>query len=79
MPYLWGRKFKLITGHQDLIWARKLSDASAKVTRLKLKLAGFEYAVVYKAGKVERIAGVPEENLGDESEALEGDGETTDL
>jgi hypothetical protein len=50
-PYLWGRKFTVITDHQPLIWAHKMSDHSSRITRLKLKLAEFEYNIVYKAGK----------------------------
>jgi hypothetical protein len=97
--YLWGRKFTAITDHQPLVSAHR-SDPSAKITRLKLKLAEFEYTIVYKAVKsntkadgpsimylttevvgdeVERIAGAPEENLGDKSEVQERDGETTDV
>lgn len=50
-PYLWGRKFTIITDHRPLIWAHMASDPSSRISRLKLKLAEFENTIVYKAGK----------------------------
>jgi hypothetical protein len=88
-PYLWGRKFTVITDHQSLIWAHKASDPSSRITRLKLKLAEFEYTIVYKAGKSNNNAnglsrmyltmGVTDENEHDRVGATEENGESTEV
>ena len=50
-PYLYGRKFTLVTDHKPLLWFRTYKDGNARVLRWRLKLAEYEYDVVYKAGK----------------------------
>ena len=50
-PYLYGRKFTLVTDHKPLLWFRTCKDGNARVLRWRLKLAEYEYEVVYKAGK----------------------------
>ena len=50
-PYLYGRKFTLVTDHKPLLWFRTCKDGNARVLRWRLKLTEYEYDVVYKAGK----------------------------
>ena len=50
-PYLYGRKFTLVTDHKPLLWFRSCKDGNATVLRWRLKLAEYDYDVVYKAGK----------------------------
>ena len=50
-PYLYGRKFTLVTDHKPLLWFRNCKDGNARVLRWRLKLAEYEYDVVYKPGK----------------------------
>jgi hypothetical protein len=49
--YIWGRKFTIVTDHKPLTWMFRMNDPSSRIMRLKLKLAEFEYTVVYKKGK----------------------------
>ncbi|XP_063831701.1 uncharacterized protein LOC135080901 [Ostrinia nubilalis] len=49
-PYLFGRKFKIVTDHKPLQWLVSLKEPNSRLTRWKLKLAEFDYEVVYKKG-----------------------------
>ena len=50
-PYLYGRKFTLVTDHKPLTWFQNAQDANMRILRWRLKLAEYNYDVVYKAGK----------------------------
>lgn len=49
-PYLFGRKFTIVTDHQPLRWLVNLKEPNSRLTRWKLKLAEYDYKVVYKKG-----------------------------
>ncbi|KAL6417766.1 hypothetical protein ACFW04_014363 [Cataglyphis niger] len=51
-PYLYGRKFDLVTDHKPLIWLHSVKDPTSRLVRWRLKLAEYEYEVKYKAGKI---------------------------
>lgn len=50
-PYLFGRRFKIVTDHKPLTWLFSIKDPGSRLVRWRLKLEEFEYEVVYKAGK----------------------------
>lgn len=50
-PYLFGRKFQLVTDHKPLVWLNSVKDPTSRLVRWRLKLAEYEYEVIYKAGK----------------------------
>lgn len=49
-PYLFGRKFKVVTDHKPLQWLMNLREPNSRLTRWRLKLAEFDFTVVYKKG-----------------------------
>ena len=50
-PYLFGRKFLIVTDHKPLMWLMSLKEPNSKLVRWRLKLAEFEFEIVYKKGK----------------------------
>jgi len=50
-PYVHGQKFILVTDHKPLIWLHSVKDPTSRLLRWRLKLAEYEYEVIYKAGK----------------------------
>jgi len=51
-PYLFGRKFQLVTDHKPLVWLNSVKDPSSRLIRWRLKLAEYDYEMTYKAGKI---------------------------
>lgn len=49
-PYLLGREFKIFTDHQPLTWLFNVKDPGSRLMRWRLKLAEYNYEVVYKPG-----------------------------
>lgn len=50
-PYLFGRKFTIVTDHKPLTWLFSVKDPGSRLVRWRLKLEEFEYNIVYKSGK----------------------------
>lgn len=51
-PYLYGRKFKIITDHKPLTWLFSLKEPNSKLIRWRLKLEEFDYEIIYKKGNL---------------------------
>lgn len=50
-PYLFGRKFKIVTDHRPLQWVMNIKEPNSRLTRWRLRLSEYDYTVVYKPGK----------------------------
>lgn len=50
-PYLYGRKFNILTDHKPLIWVMNIKDPGSRLVRWRLKLEEYEYHMEHKAGK----------------------------
>ncbi|XP_041987906.1 uncharacterized protein LOC121739485 [Aricia agestis] len=51
-PYLFGRRFKIITDHKPLNWLFNCKDPGSRLIRWRLKLEEFDYEIQYKKGKI---------------------------
>ena len=51
-PYLYGRRFTLVTDHKLLLWFQNSKDPCSRVSRCRLKLGEYDFDLVYKAGKM---------------------------
>jgi len=49
-PYLWGKKFKVITDHKQLVWLFNVSDMNSRLARWRILLQEFDYEIIYKPG-----------------------------
>lgn len=50
-PYLYGRKFKIITDHKPLVWLHSIKDPTSRLWKWKLKLSEYEYETIHKQGR----------------------------
>lgn len=50
-PYLYGKKFTIYTDHRPLSWLHSFEEPSSKITRWRLRLAEYDYEVIYKNGR----------------------------
>ncbi|CAK1601998.1 unnamed protein product [Parnassius mnemosyne] len=55
-PYLYGRKFTIFTDYRPLAWLNSIKEFNSKLMRWKLRLAEFDYDIVYKNGKQNFVA-----------------------
>lgn len=51
-PYLYGRKFTIVTDHKPLTWLFNCKDPGSRLVRWRLKLAEYDYNIVYKPGRI---------------------------
>jgi hypothetical protein len=64
--YVYGRKFLLVTDHRPLTWLHSVKNPISRLVRWRLKLAKYEYEVLYKAGKMNVNADALSRNSVDE-------------
>ncbi|KAG6465364.1 hypothetical protein O3G_MSEX015105 [Manduca sexta] len=50
-PYLFGRKFKVLTDHKPLQWVMNVKEPNSRLTRWRLKLSEYNFTPIYKQGK----------------------------
>ena len=50
-PYLYGRKFTIVTDHKPLVWMHSIKDPTSRIWKWKLKLSDFEFDILYKEGR----------------------------
>lgn len=55
-PYLLGRPFTIISDHRPLTWLNSIEDPSSKLTRWRLRLAEFDYKIIYRPGSLNKVA-----------------------
>lgn len=51
-PYLYGRKFIIITDHKPLVWLNSIKDPSSRLWKWRTKLSEYEFEITYKKGKL---------------------------
>lgn len=89
-PYLYGRKFKIITDHKPLNWLMSLKEPNSKLVRWRLRLEEYDYSIEFKPGKTnnnaDALSRIPVEiNINDSSSSSTGatahsaDSDHTDL
>ncbi len=49
-PYLYGRRFKIVSDHKPLIWVMNVKDPGSRLMRWRIQLAEYDYEIVHKRG-----------------------------
>ena len=55
-PYLYGRKFTLVTDHKPLVWFQNSKDPCSRVLRWRSKLAEYDFHVIEELYSIRRQA-----------------------
>jgi len=55
-PYLYGRKFTIVTDHKPLVWLHSIKDPSSRLWKWRTKLAEYDYDIQYKKGSLNNNA-----------------------
>ena len=50
-PYLFGRKFTVLTDHSSLRWLMNMKDATGRLARWSLLLQQYDFEIVHRPGK----------------------------
>ena len=74
-PYLYGRKFLIVTDHRPLTWIFNVKDPSSRLLRWRIKLEEYDYEVAYKRGKLNSNADALSRIYAVESQNSQEDGE----
>ena len=51
-PYVYGKKFRIFTDHQPLVWLFNVKDPNSRLVRWRLMLEEYDYEIIYKPGRV---------------------------
>ena len=54
-PYLDGTRFYVRTDHDALKWLMTLNDPSGRLTRWRLRLAEFDFEIIYRPGRKHQV------------------------
>lgn len=49
-PYLFGRKFTIVTDHKPLIWLMNFKEPNSKIIRWRLQLLEYDFEIIHKKG-----------------------------
>ena len=49
-PYLYGRRFKVVSDHKPLTWIMNVKDPGSRLLRWRIQLEEYDYEIVYKPG-----------------------------
>ncbi|CAB0041212.1 unnamed protein product [Trichogramma brassicae] len=67
-PYLFGRKFKIITDHKPLVWLHNLKNPTSRLARWRERLHDYDYEIIHKSGKINLNADALSRNPCDQHE-----------
>ena len=82
-PYLFGRKFIVVTDHKPLIWLFRVKDPGSRLLKWRIKLEEFDFEIIYKSGKMntnaDALSRMPTTiNLIETNESVDSSGEESD-
>jgi transposase InsO family protein len=77
-PYLFGKRFQIVSDHKPLTWIMSVKDPGSRLMRWRILLEEYDYQIIYKPGvqnanadALSRIGALAKEN--DESDKIDSD------
>ncbi|XP_036140388.1 uncharacterized protein LOC118644842 [Monomorium pharaonis] len=55
-PYLYGKRFTIITDHKPLVWLNSIKDPSSRLWKWRNKLSEYDFEIKYKKGTLNNNA-----------------------
>jgi hypothetical protein len=49
-PYLYGRRFKIVSDHKPLVWVMNVKDPGSRLLRWRIQLAEYDYEITHRRG-----------------------------
>jgi hypothetical protein len=49
-PYLYGRRFKIVSDHKPLVWVMNGKNPGSRLLRWRIQLAEYDYEITYRRG-----------------------------
>jgi hypothetical protein len=49
-PYLYGRRFKVVSDHKPLVWVMNVKDPGSRLMWWRIQLPEYDYEIVHKRG-----------------------------
>jgi len=49
-PYLYGRRFKIVSDHKLLVWVMNVKDPRLRLLRWRIQFAEYDYEITYRRG-----------------------------
>jgi len=49
-PYLYGRRFKVVSDHKPLVWIMNVKDPGSRLMRWRIQLTEYDYEIVHRSG-----------------------------
>ena len=62
-PYLFGRKFTIVTDHRPLTWLFNCREPNSRLVRWRIKLEEYDYKIIYKKGSLNANADALSRNV----------------
>jgi len=51
-PYIWGRRFTVVTDHNALRWLFNIKDPNGRLARWSLQLQSYDMEIIHRPGKI---------------------------
>jgi hypothetical protein len=58
-PYLYGRRFKVVSDHKPLVWIMNVKDLGSRLMRWRIQLAEYDYEIEHRNGAKNANADAP--------------------
>ena len=81
-PYLYGRRFTVVTDHKALIWLFRVRDPGSRLIKWRIKLEEFDFTIIYKKGtantNADALSRIPNVHLLEKNDKTENESDSSE-